>query len=159
MKSINKRGGFDIAQKSIWWPMFMFMLVALIIAFVVVIGFYKNSALKLPEELRPQLIANRFVSSADCFAYVDSKTGRVDSTILDFSKFTDEQFKKCYSTNGQDEWNFNLKIKVNDRIEKSIKSNNFYDNSERFTLWRNVNVKDGNKIYYGRVLKIFVGKI
>lgn len=152
----SRKAQFDIGQKSIWWVIFMFLMVGLIIAFVVVIGAYKNSALILPNKLQTQLIANRFVTSPDCFAYQDPVTKRVDIGTIDLKKFTLERMNDCYQTKDSHEFNYRIKL---EELKKEIKSNNFYLNTEQFTLRRIVNVRDGENIKYDQNFVIYVGKV
>ena len=144
---------FDLTRKQIYWGIAAFMVVitALILMFVL-LPQYKASLVEVPPELRAELISLRFVNAPECFTYQDSTSGRIFAGTIDLQKFIQERMDKCYRTESEKgfaDFNFALELEgyvpIIDGQKKLLMSNNFF-NKVDFTLYKQILVRNGNKI-------------
>ena len=139
---MSEEGSFDIATKSVYWMIAGFVILMLVLVFAILMVNYKAKLLHVPEELQAQFISLRFTQIPECFAYQDPRSERVYPGVIDISKFTEEQMKKCYPVpeeNGYKEINFELELK---NAGNKIRSSDYYKN-ERFRREMQVLVKEG----------------
>ncbi|MBI2666427.1 hypothetical protein HYX13_02330 [Candidatus Woesearchaeota archaeon] len=139
---MSEEGSFDIATKSIYWMIAGFVILMLILVFTVLMINYKSKLLHVPEEQQAQFISLRFMNIPECFAYGDSRSERVYPGVIDLSKFTQEQMKRCYPVpeeEGYKEINFELELR---NMGRKIKSSDHYKIAS-FQLDVPVLVKDG----------------
>ena len=121
---MNKKGQCDEARKVIYWMIAGFVISFMVVGFAFIVASYKSRLLAVSPELEAGLLALRFGSIPECFAYVDSAKN-VHSGIIDISTFTDGQLFQCYHTdeeNGYKEINFELELG-----DKKIKTNEYFD--------------------------------
>ena len=144
---------FDLTRKQVYWGIAAFMVVvaALILVFVI-FPQYQRSLVEVPPELRAELISLRFVNTPECFTYQDSTTGRIFAGVIDLKKFTQERMDQCYRTEpdkGFKDFNFALELEgytpMLDGQKKLLTTNNFF-NKVDFTLYKQVLVKNGDRL-------------
>ncbi len=120
-----EEGAFDVARKSIYWMIAGFVITVLLLAFLFIVAGFKARLISVPEALQAEFVSLRFANIPECFAYEDV-SGRVHPGIIDASKFTEEQMKKCYSVpeeKGYREFNFELELQ---QAQKKVMSNEYY---------------------------------
>lgn len=150
---------FDLTRKQIYWGIAAFMVVvATLILVFVLLPQYQNSLVKVPDQLRAELISLRFVNAPECFTYQDQATGRVFAGVIDLQKFTQEQMNKCYRTEpekGFKDFNFALELEgftpTVDGQKKLLRTNNFF-NKVDFTLYKQVLVRNGDRFEPTRLI-------
>jgi len=144
---------FDLTRKQVYWgiAVFIVLIAALMLVFVF-LPQYKNSLIEVPQELRAELISLRFVNTPECFTYQDQATGRIFARVIDLQKFTQERMDKCYRTKpekGFKDYNFALELEgytpTIDGQKKLLSSNKFF-NKVDFTLYKQVLVRNGNRL-------------
>ena len=143
---------FDLTRKQLYWGIAAFMVVvATLILVFVLLPQYQNSLVKVPDQLRAELISLRFVNTPECFTYQDETTGRIFAGVIDLQKFTQQQMNKCYRTEpdkGFKDYNFALELEgytpTLDGKKKLLTSNNFF-NKVDFTLYKQVLVRNGER--------------
>lgn len=137
----TKKGQFDFSRKTIFWAIAMFVIIAVILVYLYIIGTYESQLTYVPPKLKAEFISLRFVNIGECFAYQDKETGRIYPGVLDLEKFTKEQLYSCYHTEkekGYEDYNFRLKLASRN---ETILTNNYFHQDD-FTLFRKVLVKD-----------------
>jgi len=143
---------FDLTRKQLYWGIAAFMVViATLILMFVLFPQYQNSLVKVPDQLRAELISLRFVNTPECFTYQDEATGRIFAGVIDLQKFSQERMDKCYRTEkdgGIKDFNFALELEgytpTVDGQKKLLSSNNFF-NKVDFTLYKQVLVRNGDR--------------
>ncbi len=136
---MDKKAVFDVARKSIYWTIAGVIIVAVVLAYALILANYSNRLTEVPTEFQAELILLRFVHTEDCFG-VD---GMPD--VIDFEKFTNATANFCYMTDeekGHREMNFQFELPVHKR---AVKTNNYF-NKVDFTLFKTVLVKKGDEI-------------
>lgn len=146
MLSLNKKAesSFENAQTLIFFAVMMFAVTILVFTFVFLLNSYERGLTAVPGKFMAELVSLRFANNPDCFAYQDQETKRVFPGIIDLAKFNEQQLSACYTTDeqtGKDEMNFRLQLESN--LEHSIKTNHYF-NVDKFTIVKNVVVKDGS---------------
>ena len=144
---------FDLTRKQLYWGIAAFMVViATLILMFILLPQYQRSLVEVPQELQAELISLRFVNTPECFTYQDEATGRIFAGVIDLQKFTPERMDKCYRTEpekGFKDFNFALELEgyvpIIDGQKKLLMSNNFF-NKVDFTLYKQILVRNGNKI-------------
>ncbi|PIN73518.1 hypothetical protein COV20_04820 [Candidatus Woesearchaeota archaeon CG10_big_fil_rev_8_21_14_0_10_45_16] len=145
---------FDVAGKTIFWGIVIFVVSIIIIAFTIMISSYKDRITGVPGELKADLISQRFTNTADCFAYQDPVTKRTHAGVIDLSKFNDEQMAHCYKTPEEEGFRtFNFGLHLVDTGQETKTNNYFQVKTYRFT--KEVMVWDGSEMKKD-VLEIFV---
>ncbi len=123
---MNRKAQFDVARKTIYWMIAGFVIAIIITGLALIFSSYRNKVTHIPEEIPAQLIALRFTSLPECFAYVDPAAGIEQTGILDLQKFTSEQLRQCYHTEkekGFKTYNFRLKL---EQQGTEIMTNNYF---------------------------------
>jgi len=144
---------FDLTRKQIYWGIAVFIvLIAALMMVLMIFPSFLNSLVEVPPELRAELISLRFVNTAECFTYQDPASGRIFAGVIDLQKFTQVRMDKCYRTEpekGFKDFNFALELEgytpTLDGEKKLLVSNNFF-NKVDFTLYKDVLVKNGDKL-------------
>ncbi|MBT4651457.1 hypothetical protein HOC13_02940 [Candidatus Woesearchaeota archaeon] len=152
---MNKNGGvFDITQKIVFWPIAIFIIIIILFAVSGMLFGYRNSLVEIPVQLKAEAVAIRFLNAPECFTYVDEE-GIINPGVIEASKFTQDQMYDCYHTPGGTEgakW-LNFKIEIEGYGE--LKTEEFYEGSIIFPLYKNVLVKDGDN-FFGKRMIIYV---
>lgn len=144
---MNRKGQFVEAEKTIFWTMIMFFVTLIILIFSFTLIGYKSKLTVVPPELQAELIALRLANVPECFAYQDEVTGRVYSGIIDLNKFNDRQLNRCYRTAERGEFRaFNFRLKLLSNQEQLLTDNYFHLDSDQFTIFKEVLVKDGSHL-------------
>lgn len=144
--SLNKKAesSFENAQTLIFFAVMMFAVTLLVFTFVFLLNSYERGLTAVPGKFQAELVSLRFANNPDCFAYQDQESKRVFPGIIDLGKFNEQQLSACYATDeqsGKDDLNFRLQLESN--LGHSVKTNNYF-NADKFTIVKNVVVKDGN---------------
>lgn len=150
---------FDLTRKQMYWTIAAFMTVVAALIFVfVLLPQYGNSLVHTPDELKAELISLRFVNAPECFTYQDPVTGRVFAGMIDLQKFTQTQLDACYKTHsetGNQDFNFALELEgytpTQDGKKKSLITNKYFNNVD-FTLYKEVLVRNGNRVEPTRLI-------
>ena len=137
---MNKKGQFEVAKTSLFWVVMVFVLTIVIIAFALIVSNFQKKVVEVPAELQVELIALRFASISECFAY--SVNDVVQPGVIDLQKFTDEQMDKCYRTESKKTFNFRL---VLENAQKQVLSNNYFHKDD-FTIFKEVLIRDGSEL-------------
>lgn len=148
---LNKRGQLNTATKSLFWPLAIFIITIFILALVILLSTYRNQLTHTPEELRAELIIQRFINIPECFAYQDKNSGRVLLGVIDIDKFIKEQLGKCYLTNekeGIKDYNFKF---VLESEKAELLTSNFFNNVD-FTVYKNVVIKKDDLMVKDKLL-------
>ena len=136
---MNKKAVFDVARKSIYWTIAGVIIVAVILAYAIILTSYSNRLTEVPAEFEAELVLLRFLHTEDCFG-VD---GMPD--VIDLAKFTNATVNFCYMTDeekGHRDMNFQFELPLH---KKAVKTNNYF-NKVDFTVFKNVLVKEGDEI-------------
>jgi len=150
---------FDLTRKQIYWPIAAFMvIVATLLLVFVFFPNYQRSLVEVPPQLQAELISLRFLNTPECFTYQDPATGRIFAGVIDLSKFTQERLDKCYRTEkdgGIKDFNFALELEGYTPAvggeKKLLMTNNFF-NQVDFTLYKQVLVRNGNRLEPSRLV-------
>jgi len=118
---------FDVGRKTIYWMIAGFVMAMVMIAYVMIIGGYKARLTEVPNEIKSEFIALRFVNNPDCFAYQDPVTKRVFPFSIDVTKFKEEKrIDKCYLTEKEKGYKtFNFKLSLGQY--GSLQTNNYFE--------------------------------
>ena len=150
---------FDLTRKQIYWGIAAFMVVvATLILVFVLLPKYQSSLVEVPPKLKAELISLRFVNTPECFTYQDPVTGRIFAGVIDLQKFTQAQLDRCYRTEpakGFKDFNFALELEgytpTLDGEKKLLATNNYF-NKVDFTLYKQVLVRNGNRLEQTRLV-------
>ncbi len=148
---MNKKAQQEIAVKSLFFPLIIFVIIIVIMAFFWMIANYTGKLAEIPPELKAELISLRFTNTPECFAYENVEVGRVYPGIIDLDKFNQEQLNNCYLTEserGYTDYNFGITLK-----EQNINllTNNYF-NTVSFTIYKDVIVRDGNHLFKDQLI-------
>lgn len=155
---MNHKAQFDVARKTIYWMIAGFVITMMVLAVALIFGSYRSKLTAVPEEIPAQLIALRFASLPECFAFidpatVDTRTLRgIDTGFLDLQKFTVEQLSQCYHTQkkpGFKNYNFRLKL---EKQGLEITSNDYFYNDDFYEFHQEVLVYNGGKLQKDRLI-------
>jgi len=138
---ITKKAQFDFTRKSIYWMIAGFILTIVVVAYVFVLAGYNSKLTYVDPKLRAEFLTLRFVNNPDCFSYQDQETKITTSSIIDSTKFTEQQLYNCYHTEqgeGYNDFNFQL---VLENEKKEILTNNYFNKND-FTLYKEVLVRN-----------------
>ena len=141
---MNNKAQFDVARKTVYWALGVFVITMIMIAFTFIIAAYKGNLTYVPEKLEANLIANRFINIPECFAYKDADSGRLYPGIIELNKFNNETLNECYqpeAEKGYIDYNFGLELKNKQSI---LRTNNYYHN-DNFLIYREVLLKENDK--------------
>lgn len=138
-----KKGQFAVARKYFYWGIVAVILSVLVMAFVIMVGRYKDALTQIPPELKEAIYGFRFIYSPKCFIYQDPLTGRNYPGIIDLKRFTDEAIASCYVTNTAKEHNFALRL---NKTGKLIMTPKFYW-TESGRIAMPVLVRNGSDVY------------
>jgi hypothetical protein len=136
---LSKKAAFDFTRKTIYWMIAGVVIVAVIMAYALILGNYSNRLTEVPTKFQSELILLRFLQTEDCFG-VDGARG-----VIDLTKFTNAQVDFCYSPEkkrGHKDLNFQFFLP---EYNLTVKTNNYFQKVD-FTLFKTVIVKDGNSI-------------
>ncbi len=144
---------FDVTRKQIYWPIAAFMVVvATLLLVFVFFPNYERSLVEVPPQLQAELISLRFLNTPECFTYQDPATGRIFAGVIDLGKFTQERLDTCYRTEpakGFKDYNFALELEgftpAVGGEKKLLMTNNFF-NQVDFTMYKQVMVRNGNRL-------------
>lgn len=117
---------FDVARKTIYWTLIIFVITMIIFAFWFTIGNFRSKAVYLPLTTKAELLSQRFINSPDCFAYVNAKTGQVYGGTVDISKFTLERINLCYKEDVFKGINFQFTLETIGGQKTIIKTEDWY---------------------------------
>ncbi|MDO8656482.1 MAG: hypothetical protein Q7K45_04545 [Nanoarchaeota archaeon] len=154
---MNRKAQFDVARKSIYWMIIGFVITMIVLGVALIFGSYRSKLTHVPDEIPAQLIALRFDTLSECFAFVDPATidlatmQGINSGFVDLQKFTAEQLNRCYHTEqnkGFKTYNFRLKL---EKTGTEIVSNNYFHNDD-FELHREVLVYDKGELHKDTLL-------
>ena len=137
---------FDVARKSIFWMIAAVLISLMVTGLVFLIADFRGSVTDVPGATKANLIALRFTTIPDCFAYQDERTGRVYSNILDETKWNAEQLNRCYSTeyqNGKNDINFRLQLK-DSPLPELLTAHYFH--LDDYTIEKSVLVRNGDTV-------------
>src|SRR3989344_432249 len=102
----------------------------------------------MPHELRASILADKFITSSYCLAYLDSDTDIIAPNTIDFEKFSEENLNNCYYV-GQDSKTpgFRAYLKYGDPEEQKLfQSKNWAGTFGDTTITRNVYLVKGDEI-------------
>jgi hypothetical protein len=153
----GKKGesAFEVAETSIFYIVMITVIVMIVLAFVFLLGSYTNKLTAVPDKLKAELVASRFINIPECFAYQDPITKRVYSGIIDLEKFNENQMNNCYLTEKeQGHQQLNFKLQLQNKNSVFVKTNNYFK-IDHFTLSKKVVVKEGDNFFTDTLL-IFV---
>ncbi|PIN87768.1 hypothetical protein COV12_02080 [Candidatus Woesearchaeota archaeon CG10_big_fil_rev_8_21_14_0_10_32_24] len=139
---------FDVTRKSLYWMLAGIVITMTIFAFAMILSMFQNSQLGIPEEFEAEIIALRFTHTEDCFAYKDTKTGRIFPDVIDPLKLNKDQLNRCYQTSSSATGlkDFNFGIEVDGFTQDKLMTNNFILNRVKFELpKKKVFVKSGDQ--------------
>lgn len=119
---------FDVARKTIYWTLIIFVVTMVFLAFWFTVGNFKQKAIYLPLETKAELLSQRFTSSPDCFAYADAITGRISLGTIDLAKFTKEQLNDCYPVQSTKEINLQLVLEYAGGTKVALETGKWYNN-------------------------------
>src|SRR3989338_7928715 len=71
---MNRKAQFDVARKSIYWMIIGFVITMIVLGVALIFGSYRSKLTHVPDEIPAQLIALRFDTLSECFAFVDPAT-------------------------------------------------------------------------------------
>lgn len=117
---------FDVARKTIYWTLIIFVITMVILAFWFTVGNFRSKATYLPLITKAELLSQRFINSPDCFAYVDIKTGQVLGSTIDIIKFTEERINACYQEDVFKGMNFQLTLETAGGQKTIVKTGDWY---------------------------------
>ena len=143
---------FDVARKSIFWMIAAALIALMVMGLVFLIADFRGSITDVPGATKANLIALRFTTIPDCFAYQDEKTGRVYVGTVDEAKWNTEQLNRCYSTgyqNGKNDINFRLQLK-DSPLPELLTAHYFH--LDDYTIEKSVLVRNGDEIRKGTLL-------
>lgn len=138
-------------------PFWMFFVIALsftVLFFVWIITPFVAEAAVVPEGVKGTILAQRFVNSPNCFAYLDEDSERVYQKTVDWEKFTEENMKKCYQTEdkGISAFKLTLSVPLTD-ITKSIGTPNWREGYlVKESSFKEVLVRYNGKLYKTRLM-------
>ena len=148
---MNRKAQSEVARKSVYWMLAGVVITIVVFAFAFVLASYKGKLTQVSPNLKAELLALRFSNSAECFAYQDFNTGRVQSGIIDINKFNEQQLFDCYHTGehkGIKTFNFRLKLETSGEEITTDK----YFNLDKFTIFKEVLVKKNHGLYKDRLV-------
>lgn len=132
---MNRKAQFDVARKTIYWMIAGFVITMIVLAVALIFGSYRGKLTAVPDEIPAQLIALRFASLPECFAFVDPATvdtrtlRGVDTGFLDLQKFTAEQLSQCYHTQKKAGFKmYNFRLRLEEQGTEVISNDYFYNN-------------------------------
>ncbi len=144
---MNRKAQFDVARKTIYWMIIGFVITMIVLGVALIFGSYRSKLTQVPDEIPAQLIALRFDSFSECFAFIDPVTidpatmQGIQSGFIDLQKFTAEQLNLCYHTEqnkGFKTYNFRLRL---EKTGTEIITNNYFHNDD-FELHQEVLLYD-----------------
>ncbi len=141
---MNRKGEeeFSVASKSISWLFLGLIIAMVVLGFGYTLADYKNKITEVPSKLRAELIALRFTSLPECFAFQEEQTGMISPGIIDLEKFTTENLVHCYTTETQKGYKtFNFRLKLANASNEIFTNNYFHQESEDLTIMQEVLVK------------------
>ena len=118
----------------------IFSILVLFLWYTIVI--FGGSLVEVSPDTIEAMYVYRFLNTPECLAYQDGLTGRVDSGLVDLSKFTGGQLYSCYYANSSDDYNFMLKLK---NKNLSVETPEWFNIIHK-TIIKQVRVLDNNKI-------------
>jgi hypothetical protein len=138
----SKKAQFDVTRKTIFFIIAgaIFSILVLFVWYTIVI--FGGSLVEVSPDTIEAMYVYRFLNTPECLAYQDELTGRIDSGLIDLTKFTDGQLYSCYYTNSSEDYNFMLKLK---NKNMSIKTPEWW-NVIQNTIIKQVRVLDNNTI-------------
>ena len=140
--TLNKKGQ---TSKILFWLVIGIIFSGLILGLGAIIAGHINSVITIPPQLRAELITLRFVNLPECFAPFDSTTGIVQSGVIDFEKFTEENLNRCYHSleaGGFKTFNFRLVLASD---STTITTDKYYHH-DSFTLFKEVLVERNHEL-------------
>ncbi len=117
---------FDVARKTIYWTLIIFVITMIILAFWFTIGNFRSKATYLPLTTKAELLSQRFINSPDCFAYVDTEMGKVYGSTIDLIKFTVEGINLCYKEDVFRGMNFQFTLETVGGQKTIVKTEDWY---------------------------------
>ncbi len=137
----NTKAQFDFTRKSIYWMIAGFILTIVVVAYVFVLAGYNSKLTYVDPKLRAEFLSLRFVNNPDCFTYQDKETKITSTSIIDLTKFTQQQLYNCYHTQQEQGFNdFNFKL-VLEKQKKEVTTNNYFNKND-FALYKEVLVRN-----------------
>ena len=148
----NKRADIS-GEKILFYITSIIALGAIIIAIMSLLFTARVAKANIPEGLENYLIIQRFSNSPYCFSYEDPDTGRYLTRTIDWSRFTEDNFQRCYNAENKNIKGFRLKIINTESGEEStkIKTKNWKDKT-REELKKKIRIHKDGKIYYGKLI-------
>ncbi len=155
MNITTKKAQFDFTRKSIYWMIAGFIITLVILAYVFVLAGYNAKLTYVDPKLRAEFLSLRFVNNPDCFSYQDKETKITSSSIIDLTKFTQQQLYDCYHTQQDEGYNdFNFKL-VLETQQKEVFTNNYFNKND-FTLYQEILVRNQDGVIKKDRLIIYV---
>ncbi len=117
----------------------LYMVLAVIIplmalALVLITTHYRAQVNSYLDDVEDTVLEARFLSSPDCFARVDSVTGRVYPGVIDQSKFTQKRMDYCYDVPKDFEracFSIDLRDMEKEKVIGSVSSENWEQCSKK----------------------------
>ena len=145
--AIESSEGGIAGQK--WFQFLAFGIATGIVMLIALFYVYgEGSQHEIPKGLEEMILAHRFSSTYNCFAYVEPLTGRTHPGVIDLLKFTENQMKNCYAS-AQYKSEFNLTINQLNLQTPGLRE----DMIKKNTFNMRVLVKTGDEFNYG-ILKV-----
>ena len=147
----NKKGDVGAGdlpgRKTPYWITICITFIILVFIFGFIVAQYKYAVVVISPELEKELSLYRFISSPNCFAYVDS-SGDSHIGIIDWNKFTPENYDRCFSNEDVKKRQYRLILENTDTNEKKTIEDNSLAARQRIP--KNVLIFN-NKLYKGKL--------
>ncbi len=158
MKSLfNHKKGFEAVEKSFYYAIFSFVLVAVLFLFGYYVGSEGSSITKVPKNLNEDLFYSLIINT-NCFAYQNLDSGRTFVGTIDWDKFNQHNLDQCFYAKAR--YNLGYRITLRNMItgqQKSPISTPNFKTTDK-SLLKKIKIIDNNNLYDGE-LKIEVQKI
>lgn len=140
---LKSKKGTEIIADLPWFIAFVFILGITSSVFYVVIFQRISEAAEIQEDVEELILASRFYSSENCFAYED-EAGKVHDKTIDLSKFNQEQMIKCFPKSNV-AYAFSLSLEIPGFDIDPIRTFNWVGTYATKEIIEIVKVMDGNK--------------
>ncbi len=135
---------YELGSKIIPYGILAISTLMFIVTFSLILYSYVGNVNEVPEELKINLIVERFLST--CFAYQDE--AKIYPRVLDVDKLNEDIMNDCYQAEKKD---YNFALKIDDKI---VRTYNYFGKTN-FVVEKLVTLREEGKERPG-VLRINV---